>query len=122
MQEKEIYTSFFFSHSDCEEITKENDIFCRYGQGWNFFSFLATLWHMEFLGQASDHCLWQHGLLNPPCLVSDLACIPTLLQKHHQSHCTTAGTSRLELLKDPCYLFGINRVLYEVTTRLVSSL
>ena len=56
------------------------------------FFLLASLWHMEFPGQGSDprhSCdLW---ILNPLCWAGDGTCV-SVLQRCHQSCCTTAGS------------------------------
>ena len=43
--------------------------------------------------------LWQCQVLNPLCRAGDGSCAP-LLPRHRQSHCTTAGNSRLSFYKD----------------------
>ena len=63
------------------------------------FFFLATLWHVEFLGQEShlSHCCnlcyscSNARSFNPLCRAGDGTCIP-VLQSCHRSHCATAGT------------------------------
>ena len=62
------------------------------------FSFLATLWHMEFPGQGSapshtwdlHHTCSYVGILNPLCQTGDWTCVPALLRQCW-SCCATAG-------------------------------
>ena len=66
-------------------------------------SFLATLWHMEFLGPGSElqlwpkPQLWQHQILNPLCYVGDWTCV-SQLPGHHQSCYAIVGTPPFPLL------------------------
>ena len=63
------------------------------------FSFLATLWHMEFLDEGPDpslsHSCW---ILNPLCQAMDWTNLALL--RHHRSRCTTVGTPSLLLLPE----------------------
>ena len=64
-----------------------------------FFSFLAALWHMEFLGQGSNlswSCDLYHSCGNARslthCAGPGIEPMSLLLQRHHRSHCATVGT------------------------------
>ena len=65
------------------------------------FSFFAHPWPVEFPGPGIRSQLqlppmlqlWQCWIFNPLCPAGDRTCVPAL-QRHHGSHCTTAGTPR----------------------------
>ena len=58
-----------------------------------FFLFWPPPWHVEFQGQGSDpsHSYSNARSFNPLCWARDQTCVP-VLQRHHQSHCTTSET------------------------------
>ena len=69
------------------------------GSGGNFVVVVATLWHMEFLGQGSDpsrswnlyHSCGNVRSSNPLCLAGDQTCV-LVLQRSRWSCCATVET------------------------------